>query len=298
VQEYHALLAHVLEHGTYKHDRTGTGCISIFGSQLRFDLTAGFPLVTTKKVHFKSVVHELLWFIRGETNIKYLVDNGVRIWNEWPFQRYLQFQGLEQRFPRYSAAWRAQLDAFIERIRCDAAFAAEWGELGPVYGKQWRDFSGVDQLYWVVEELKRNPESRRLVVSAWNPAELPEMLLPPCHVLFQFHVQAGRLSCQLYQRSCDLFLGVPFNIASYALLTHLVAQVCGLSAYEFIHTGGDVHIYSNHVAQVREQLMRQPKLPPTLTLNPAVTDLFAFTYDDIKLEGYAPHPAIRAAVSV
>lgn len=298
MQQYHALLRQVLEQGSFKRDRTGTGCLSLFGSQLRFDLNAGFPLVTTKRVPFKSVVHELLWFIRGETNIKYLVDHGVRIWNEWPFERYLKAHGLTQRFPRYSEAWRAELDAFVARIREDAAFAAEWGELGPIYGKQWRDFSGVDQLRWVVEELKRNPDSRRLVVSSWNPPELDAMLLPPCHVLFQFYVQDGRLSCQLYQRSCDLFLGVPFNIASYALLTHMVAQVCGLAVGELIHVGGDVHIYTNHVAQVREQLARSLRPLPTLRLNPTVTDLFAFRYEDIVLEGYAPHPAIRAAVSV
>lgn len=298
MQQYHALLRQVLEQGSFKRDRTGTGCLSLFGSQLRFDLNAGFPLVTTKRVPFKSVVHELLWFIRGETNIKYLVDHGVRIWNEWPFERYLKAHGLTQRFPRYSEAWRAELEAFVARIREDAAFAAEWGELGPIYGKQWRDFSGVDQLRWVVEELKRNPDSRRLVVSSWNPPELDAMLLPPCHVLFQFYVQDGRLSCQLYQRSCDLFLGVPFNIASYALLTHMVAQVCGLAVGELIHVGGDVHIYTNHVAQVREQLARSLRPLPTLRLNPTVTDLFAFRYEDIVLEGYAPHPAIRAAVSV
>jgi thymidylate synthase len=298
VQQYHALLTHVLDNGRFKQDRTGTGCLSTFGSQMRFDLQDGFPLVTTKKVHFKSVVHELIWFIRGETNIRYLVENGVRIWNEWPFQHYLKSQGLERRYPRYSEAWQAQLKQFVEQIRTDDGFAAEWGELGPVYGKQWRDFSGVDQLHDVITELTANPESRRLIVSAWNPAAIPKMLLPPCHVMFQFHVEGGNLSCQLYQRSCDLFLGVPFNIASYALLTHMVAHVSGLKPGEFIHTGGDVHIYSNHLDQVREQLTRTPRALPHLTLNPAVDNLFDFTFDDVILQGYDPYPAIRAAVAV
>ncbi|GHE24721.1 thymidylate synthase [Vulcaniibacterium thermophilum] len=264
MRQYLELLRHVLEHGTDKADRTGTGTRSVFGWQMRFDLNEGFPLVTTKKLHLRSIVHELLWFLRGETNIAYLRENKVTIWDEW-----------------------ADAD----------------GELGPVYGKQWRrwsapDGSEIDQIRWVVDEIRRNPDSRRLIVSAWNVADLPKMALMPCHALFQFYVADGKLSCQLYQRSGDIFLGVPFNIASYALLTHMVAQVCGLGVGEFVHTLGDAHLYSNHVEQAREQLSREPRPLPRLRLNPAVRDLFAFTYDDIAIEGYEPHPAIRAPVAV
>ena len=264
MRQYLELLRYVLEHGTDKADRTGTGTRSVFGWQMRFDLAAGFPLVTTKKLHLRSIVHELLWFLRGETNIAYLRENKVTIWDEW-----------------------ADAD----------------GELGPVYGKQWRRWSApdggeIDQIRWVVDEIRRNPDSRRLIVSAWNVADLPKMALMPCHALFQFYVADGKLSCQLYQRSGDIFLGVPFNIASYALLTHMVAQVCGLGVGEFVHTLGDAHLYSNHVEQAREQLSREPRPLPRLRLNPAVRDLFAFTYDDIAIEGYEPHPAIRAPVAV
>ncbi|MFZ5662011.1 MAG: thymidylate synthase [Pseudomonadota bacterium] len=264
MRQYLELLRHVLEHGTDKADRTGTGTRSVFGWQMRFDLNEGFPLVTTKKLHLRSIVHELLWFLRGETNIAYLRENKVTIWDEW-----------------------ADAD----------------GELGPVYGKQWRRWSApdggeIDQIRWVVDEIRRNPDSRRLIVSAWNVADLPKMALMPCHALFQFYVADGKLSCQLYQRSGDIFLGVPFNIASYALLTHMVAQVCGLGVGEFVHTLGDAHLYSNHVEQAREQLSREPRPLPRLRLNPAVRDLFAFTYDDIAIEGYEPHPAIRAPVAV
>ncbi len=264
MRQYLELLRYVLEHGTEKADRTGTGTRSVFGWQMRFDLNEGFPLVTTKKLHLRSIVHELLWFLRGETNIAYLRENKVTIWDEW-----------------------ADAD----------------GELGPVYGKQWRRWSApdggeIDQIRWVVDEIRRNPDSRRLIVSAWNVADLPKMALMPCHALFQFYVADGKLSCQLYQRSGDIFLGVPFNIASYALLTHMVAQVCGLGVGEFVHTLGDAHLYSNHVEQAREQLSREPRPLPRLRLNPAVRDLFAFTYDDIAIEGYEPHPAIRAPVAV
>jgi thymidylate synthase len=264
MRAYLDLLQHLLDHGVEKSDRTGTGTRSVFGWQLRFDLRAGFPLVTTKKLHLRSIVHELLWFLRGETNIAYLRDNKVSIWDEW-----------------------ADAD----------------GELGPVCGKQWRDWETadgrhVDQMRWVVDEIRRNPDSRRLIVSAWNVGDLPRMALMPCHTMFQFYVAEGRLSCQLYQRSGDVFLGVPFNIASYALLTHLVAQATGLGVGDFVHTLGDAHLYSNHFEQAREQLTRAPRRLPRLRLNPAVDDLFAFRYEDIEILDYDPAPAIKAPVAV
>jgi len=264
MRQYLDLMRHVLEHGARKSDRTGTGTLSVFGAQLRFDLAAGFPLLTTKKVHLKSIVHELLWFLKGDTNTRYLKEHGVTIWDEW----------------------------------ADAN-----GDLGPVYGYQWRSWPApdgrhIDQVSQVIEQIRKNPNSRRLIVSAWNVADLPKMKLLPCHAFFQFYVAEGRLSCQLYQRSADLFLGVPFNIASYALLTLMVAQVCGLQAGEFVHTYGDTHLYLNHLEQAREQLSRTPRRLPVMRLNPAVKDLFAFRYEDFTLENYDPHPAIRAPVAV
>jgi thymidylate synthase len=264
MRAYLDLLRHVMETGRFKSDRTGTGTYSVFGAQARFDLTQGFPLLTTKKVHTRSIIHELLWFLRGETNVAYLRENGVTIWDEW---------------------------------------ADSEGNLGRVYGAQWRDWRGadgksVDQIAALLSQIKNNPDSRRLIVSAWNPAEIGGMALPPCHSLFQFYVSEGELSCQLYQRSADIFLGVPFNIASYALLTLMVAQVTGLRAKEFIHTFGDLHLYSNHVEQAKLQLSREPRDLPRMKLNPAVTDLFAFKYEDFTLEGYDPHPAIKAPVAV
>jgi thymidylate synthase len=264
MRQYLDLMRHILEHGARKSDRTGTGTLSIFGAQLRFDLDAGFPLLTTKKVHLKSIIHELLWFLKGETNTRYLRDHGVTIWDEW----------------------------------ADAS-----GELGPVYGYQWRSWPApegrhIDQVSQIIEQIRKNPDSRRLIVSAWNVADLPKMALLPCHAFFQFYVAQGRLSCQLYQRSADLFLGVPFNIASYALLTLMVAQVCGLKAGDFVHTFGDTHLYLNHLEQAREQLARSPRRLPTMRLNPAVKDLFAFKYEDFTLENYNPHPAIKAPVAV
>jgi len=264
MQPYLELLRHVLEHGAEKADRTGTGTRSVFGWQMRFDLGQGFPLVTTKKLHLRSIIHELLWFLRGETNIRYLQEHNVSIWDEW----------------------------------ADAN-----GELGPVYGKQWRRWTSskgreIDQIKWLVDEINRNPDSRRLVVSAWNVGELSQMALLPCHALFQFYVLDGKLSCQLYQRSGDIFLGVPFNIASYALLTHMLAQATRLQVGEFVHTLGDAHLYCNHFEQAREQLAREPRALPRLHLNPERKDIFSFRFDDIAIEGYDPHPAIKAPVAV
>lgn len=264
MQNYLDLLQHILDHGTDKTDRTGTGTRSVFGYQLRYDLSKGFPLVTTKKVHLKSIIYELLWFLKGDTNIKYLNDNGVSIWDEW---------------------------------------ADENGDLGPVYGAQWRSWKGadgkvIDQISEVIHQIKTNPDSRRLIVSAWNAAEIPNMALAPCHALFQFYVADGKLSLQLYQRSADVFLGVPFNIASYALLTMMVAQVCGLEVGEYIHSFGDVHIYNNHFEQVQKQLSREPRQLPTMKLNPSVKDLFDFKFEDFTLENYHPHSGIKAPVAV
>jgi len=264
MRPYLDLMRQILEHGARKNDRTGTGTLSIFGAQLRFDLNAGFPLLTTKKVHLKSIVHELLWFLKGETNVRYLRENGVRIWDEW---------------------------------------ADENGELGPVYGYQWRSWPApdgrhIDQIAQVLQQIRTNPDSRRMIVSAWNVADLDRMALMPCHAFFQFYVANGRLSCQLYQRSADIFLGVPFNIASYALLTMMIAQACDLKLGDFVHTFGDTHLYLNHLDQAREQLSREPRKLPVMKLNPAVKDLFAFKYEDFTLEDYEPHPAIRAPVAV
>ena len=264
MKQYQDLMRHVLEHGHKKEDRTGTGTLSVFGYQMRFNLAEGFPLLTTKKVHLKSIIHELLWFLQGSTNIQYLKDNGVSIWDEW---------------------------------------ADEQGNLGPVYGYQWRnwpkpDGTHIDQISQVVSMIKKNPDSRRLIVSAWNVADVDQMKLPPCHAFFQFYVADGKLSCQLYQRSADIFLGVPFNIASYALLTMMVAQVCGLKLGDFVHTLGDAHIYLNHLEQTREQLSRAPRALPTMRINPEVQDIFGFKFEDFTLENYDPHPAIKASVAV
>ncbi|MFZ2161103.1 MAG: thymidylate synthase [Sideroxyarcus sp.] len=264
MRNYLDLMQHVLDHGTHKADRTGTGTTSVFGYQMRFDLSKGFPLVTTKKCHLKSIIHELLWFLQGSTNTKYLKEHGVSIWDEW---------------------------------------ADENGNLGPVYGKQWRSWEAVDgrvidQIWDAVEQIKHNPDSRRIIVSAWNVGELNKMALAPCHAFFQFYVADGKLSCQLYQRSADIFLGVPFNIASYALLTMMMAQVCGLEYGDFVHTFGDAHLYSNHMEQTRLQLSREPRALPTMKINPDVKDIFGFKFEDFTLEGYDPHPAIKAPVAV
>ena len=290
MQQYLDLCRHVLEHGEKREDRTGTGTISTFGYQMRFDLTKGFPLLTTKKVFYRGIFEELLWFLSGNTNIKPLVDKKVGIWNEWPYDKY-------SKSPDFKGE---TLEEFIEKIRDDQEFADKYGNLGPVYGKQWRDFNGVDQVSQLIEGIKNNPFSRRHLVVAYNPSEVKDMALPPCHSLFQFYVSADgkKLSCQLYQRSGDVFLGVPFNIASYSLLLAMVAQVCDLEPYEFVHTFGDVHIYLNHLDQINEQLSRTPRPLPKLVLNKDVKNIFDFKYEDIKIEDYDPYPAIKGAVSV
>lgn len=301
MKQYLDLVRHIRDNGVTKGDRTGTGTRSIFGYQMRFDLSDGFPLVTSKKVHLKSILHELLWFIRGDTNIRYLVENGVGIWNDWPYQSWLRQTGQEDDLPMYSAEWKAGMQEFIERIKTDAAFAQQYGDLGPVYGHQWRNFEGVDQLSQLVDDIKTNPDSRRLLVSAWNPKDIPVMVksgLPPCHSLFQFYVTEGRLSCQLYQRSADVFLGVPFNIASYSILTLMIAQVTGLKPGDFVHTFGDAHLYSNHMEQVEEQLSRSTFDLPTLAINPQVNNLFDFVYEDFELLNYQSHGPISAPVAV
>ena len=288
MKQYLSLLEEIMQNGSKKEDRTGTGTISLFGTQRRYSLENGFPLLTTKKVHWKSVVHELLWFIDGDTNIKYLVDNGVRIWNEWPFEKF-------KKSSEYKGETMAE---FVEKVNADDAFAQKFGDLGPVYGKQWRDFFGVDQLQNVIDQIKNNPDSRRIIINAWNPAQLDKMALPPCHAFVQFYVNDGKLSCQLYQRSADVFLGVPFNIASYSLLTYMIAHVTGLKPGDFIHTTGDTHIYSNHFEQVKEQLSRQPKALPKIKLNENVKSIFDFKFEDIELLDYDPHPLIKGAVAV
>lgn len=301
MKPYLDLMRHIRDHGVKKEDRTGTGTVSIFGHQMRFDLAAGFPLVTSKKVHLKSIIHELLWFIRGDTNIRYLVNNGVGIWNDWPYQSWLRETGGDKDLVMYSPEWTAQKRLFIERIKTDANFADKYGDLGPVYGKQWRDFGGVDQLAQLVDDINVNPDSRRLIVSAWNPQDIPVMVksgLPPCHSLFQFYVVEGRLSCQLYQRSADVFLGVPFNIASYAILTLMIAQVTGLKPGDFVHTFGDAHLYLNHIDQVNEQLSRTTFPLPTLKINPEVSNLFDFVFEDFELQHYQSHDPISAPVAV
>lgn len=298
MRQYLDLLQHILDKGTKKEDRTGTGTISVFGYQMRFDLAKGFPLLTTKKVYMRAITHELIWFLKGDTNIRYLVDNNVRIWNEWPFQKYLKANNLEEKYPKYSDEWHEQLQKFVDTVKEDDAFAQQWGDLGPVYGKQWRDFGGVDQIKELIEQIKQNPNSRRMIVCAWNPPLVKDMALPPCHCLFQFYVSDNKLSCQLYQRSCDVFLGVPFNIASYALFTLMIAHVTGLEPGEFVWTGGDTHLYLNHLDQVKEQLSRSTKPLPRIILNPDVKDIFDFKFEDIELVDYDPHPPIKAPVAV
>lgn len=305
MRQYLDLLQDIKDNGVTKTDRTGTGTKSVFGRQMRFDLSEGFPLVTTKKVFLRGIIHELLWFLRGDSNIEYLVKNNVHIWDEWPFKAYLK--ETNQEIPEQnSEQWNKKLAEFTKSIASDHEFAKKYGELGPVYGYQWRhwparDGSEIDQITELIETIKNSPDSRRMIVSAWNVADIKEMAkagLPPCHSLFQFYVADGKLSCQLYQRSADTFLGVPFNIASYALLTMMIAQVTGLKPGEFVHTLGDTHIYLNHLEQVDLQLSRKPKPLPTMKLNPKITSIYDFTIDDFTLEGYDPHPGIKAPIAI
>lgn len=311
---YLDLCKHILEKGVKKSDRTGTGTISAFGYQMRFDLSKGFPLLTTKRVPFRLIASELLWFIKGDTNIRYLLEHNNNIWNEWSFKNWVEsdeytgpdmsnFGIRSQQDAEFNKVYEEEMDKFKERILTDEEFAQKYGELGPVYGKQWRAWETtqgetIDQLKGVIEQIKVNPDSRRLIVSSWSPEFVPSMALPPCHTMFQFYVLDGKLSCQLYQRSGDSFLGIPFNIASYALLTHLIAHECGLEVGEFVHTLGDAHIYVNHLEQVHTQLEREPKPFPTLKLNAEVKSVFDFEMEDIEIEGYDPHPTIKAPVAV
>ncbi len=288
MKQYHDLCRHVMTYGTEKTDRTNTGTKSVFGYQMRFDLSEGFPLLTTKKVYLRAIIHELLWFISGDTNIKYLVDNDVKIWNEWPYEK----------FKKSSDYQNETMDEFVSKIKNDADFAKKHGDLGPVYGAQWRNFSGVDQLSEVIRQIKQTPDSRRIILSAWNPKDLPEMALPPCHTFMQFYVANGELSLQLYQRSGDIFLGIPFNIASYSLFLMMVAQVTNLKPKTFVHTIGDAHIYKNHFEQIELQLTRTPRTLPTMIINPAVKQITDFKFEDFELVGYNPYPAIKGVVAV
>lgn len=305
MKQYHDLLAELRHNGAKKETRQGVDTVVLFGRQMRFDLSEGFPLLTTKKMFTRGIIHELLWFLQGSTNIKYLVDNDVHIWDEWPYRAYLQKQG--KPVPDSSSdEWKTGIKAFTQSIKDDDAFAKEHGELGPVYGYQWRhwptpDGGHIDQIQRAIDMIKNDPNSRRIIVSAWNVADIDEMAkagLPPCHTLFQFYVNDGKLSCQLYQRSADFFLGVPFNIASYALLTMMVAQVTGLKPGDFVHTLGDTHLFENHFEQADMQLSRTPKKLPTMKLNPEVKSIFDFTIDDFTLEDYNPDPAIKAPIAV
>ncbi|MBC2319507.1 thymidylate synthase [Listeria booriae] len=314
MKQYLDLEKFVLENGTQKGDRTGTGTISTFGYQMRFDLADGFPIMTTKRVPFKLVVSELLWFLHGDTNIRYLLEHNNNIWNEWAFERWVassEYTGPDmtdfglraEQDEAFKAVYLEEMASFKSRILADDVFASKYGELGNIYGKQWREWrtstgETIDQLADLIEMIKTNPNSRRLIVSAWNPEDVPTMALPPCHTLFQFYVADGKLSCQLYQRSADIFLGVPFNIASYALLTHLIARETGLDVGEFVHTMGDAHLYNNHIEQVKEQLSRTPRALPKLVFSDKPASIFDFDVADITLEGYDPHPAIKAPISV
>lgn len=305
MRQYLDLLEDINENGIFKPDRTGTGTKSVFGRQIRFDLNEGFPAMTTKKLFMRAVIHELIWFLQGSTNIKYLVDNDVHIWDEWPYRHYLMEQG-NQVPASSSEEWKKGIKEFTDKIKTDDKFAKKWGELGPVYGYQWRKWKTpegkhIDQIQGAIDTIKSNPDSRRIIISGWNVADIEEMAkagIPPCHTLFQFYVLNGKLSCQLYQRSADTFLGVPFNIASYSLLTMMVAQVTDLQPGDFVHTFGDAHLYVNHMEQVKTQLSRKPYPLPKLWLNPKVKNIFDFKFEDIRLEDYKSHPAIPAPIAV
>lgn len=296
---YQELLQDILDNGVIeKNDRTGTGTKKVFGRQIRFDLSIGFPLLTTKKMFTKGIIYELLWFIKGDSNIRYLVKNGVNIWNEWPFQNYLKRKGLDKKYPMYSESWLKEKENFIQNIKNDKKFAEKYGDCGPFYGVQWRDFSGVDQLSWVIKEIKNNPSSRRLIVNAWNAPLVDKMALPPCHVMYQFQVSKYKLNCMMYQRSVDTFLGLPFNIASYALLTMMVSQVTGYKPGVLVMALADTHLYLNHIDQAKEQIKRRPYKLPKMKLNPHVKSIFRFKYKDFELADYKFHPPIKAQISV
>ena len=314
MKQYIELCEHILQNGAKKEDRTGTGTLSVFGYQMRFDLNKGFPLMTTKKTAFRLIVSELLWFIKGDTNVKSLIAENNHIWDEWAFAQWVEsdeydgpdmenFGRRAQQDPEFSARYQEQMAIFLEKILTEEQFAEKYGDLGPVYGKQWRSWATttgdtIDQLRNVIEAIKNNPDSRRHLVTAWNPEFVDDMALPPCHTMFQFYVADGKLSCQLYQRSADVFLGMPFNIASYALLTHLIARECSLGVADFVYTTGDTHLYSNHLEQVNEQIQREPKPLPTLRINEEVDSIFDLEVKDISIEGYDPHPRIKAPVAV
>lgn len=309
MKQYLELLQHILDNGVDKSDRTGIGTRSVFGYQMRLNLQDGFPLLTTKKIFIRGIIHELLWFLRGDTNIRYLAQNNVKIWNEWPFQTYLEVNNLTNEYPIYSEKWKEKMGEFIKLIVNDEKFADKWGDLGPVYGKQWirwqaPDGSTINQIEAAQDMIRRSPDSRRIIVSGWNVADIQSLVksktaAPPlCHTVFQFNVIGGKLSCQLYQRSADSFLGVPFNIASYSLLTMMMAQATGLEPGDFIHTFGDLHIYKNHFDQVREQLTRQPRPGPKMKINPEIKNIFDFKFEDFELIDYDPHPAIKAQIAV
>ena len=297
--QYQNLLSDILKNGVIeKNELTGTGTKKVYGRMFRFDLSKGFPLLTTKKMFTKGVIYELLWMISGNSNIRYLVQNGVNIWNEWPYQNYITKNKFEKKYPIYGDKWLAEKERFVEKIKNDLKFAKKWGDCGPFYGVQWRNFSGVDQLSWVINEIKKNPGSRRLIVNAWNAPLIDKMALPPCHVMYQFNVAYGKLSCMMYQRSVDTFLGLPFNIASYALLTLMVAQVTGHKPGALVMALADTHLYLNHIKQAKEQILRKPYKLPQMKLNPKVKSLFEFKFEDFELVNYKSHPAIKAEISV
>lgn len=297
--QYQELLKDILVNGiSEKNERTGTGTKKVFGRMLRFDLSKGFPLLTTKKMFTKGIIHELLWFIKGDSNIGHLVLNGVNIWNEWPFQNYLKKNRLERKYPMYSDGWKKKIAEFVEKVKTDEKFAKKWGDCGPFYGVQWRNFNGLDQLDWAIKEIKKNPASRRLIVNAWNAPLVDKMALPPCHVMYQFQVSKKKLNCMMYQRSVDTFLGLPFNITSYALLTMMIAQVTELKPGELIMALADTHLYLNHLDQARKQIKRKPYPLPKMKINPKVKKIDNFKFEDFELLNYKFHPPIRAQISI